>query len=410
MHQLYHSSNCGCAEHEPVTLAAGEPFDETFIQKVFKGELKDGEVHPDYYFNVAKKLTEAVAKGLGGTAFKATDYRNTLKAHLEHNVFAFSAAKSLAALEQYRSKLTTSKGEVATYAQFRTEVTQVDVEFNDNHLKTEYGNAIATAQMADKWEKLQQHAYLEYRTVGDNRVRQAHKDLNGKVFKTTDDIWDKIWPPNDWNCRCTVIPAKQGAESDDPAQVNAKEIKPYFQRNAGKAKVIYDEQHPYFKTFEKIGQPTANAVELRAKEHYNLSSVKDMYLKNDFPKFQYKTAEEVDKWFNQKAKKGTLNVVTKDGVSVDLGSNFSSKLITKTTTDRMDRTSYAHLAPNVMEHPDEIWSHFHRGNLQTTYIKYFAEKPIVIVVKNKAGKMEFETMHKISNPENKRKGVLKYRK
>jgi SPP1 gp7 family putative phage head morphogenesis protein len=357
-----------------------------------------------------KKLTEAVAKGLGGTAFKATDYRNTLKAHLEHNVFAFSAAKSLAALEQYRSKLTTSKGEVATYAQFRTEVTQVDVEFNDNHLKTEYGNAIATAQMADKWEKLQQHAYLEYRTVGDNRVRQAHKDLNGKVFKTTDDIWDKIWPPNDWNCRCTVIPAKQGAESDDPAQVNAKEIKPYFQRNAGKAKVIYDEQHPYFKTFEKIGQPTANAVELRAKEHYNLSSVKDMYLKNDFPKFQYKTAEEVDKWFNQKAKKGTLNVVTKDGVSVDLGSNFSSKLITKTTTDRMDRTSYAHLAPNVMEHPDEIWSHFHRGNLQTTYIKYFAEKPIVIVVKNKAGKMEFETMHKISNPENKRKGVLKYRK
>lgn len=412
MHQLYHS-NCGCATHEPVQLADGDkPFDEAFIKKVFKGELKDGEIYPDYYFNVAKKLTEAVTKGLGGSQFKATDYRNTLKAHLEHNVFAFSAAKSLAALEQYRSKLTTDKGEVATYAQFRTEVTAVDVEFNDNHLKTEYGNAIATAQMADKWEKLQQHEYLEYRTVGDNRVRRAHKDLDKKVFRTNDPIWDKIYPPNDWNCRCTVIPAKQGAKSDDPAEVNAKEIKPYFKRNAGKTKVIYSDEHPYFKSMTAKG---ISSSELKATTNYNMRSINSIYTNiADLPAAKpMKGQQAAEKWFNTQSTKGKIAVETKDGLSVDLDENFFKKIIASSNPEYASRSVYAHKAPEVMEKPDEVWSKFHRGQLQTTYIKYYQDKPYMVAVKENNGKMEFETFFKIDRDgqiDNLRSGVLKYRK
>lgn len=144
---LYKS--CDCANHA-VKLADKDKFkglalDDDFIEKVFKGELKDGEVYPDYYFNVAKKLTEAVAKGLKGDSFKATDYRNTLKAHLEHNVFAFSAAKSLAAMQQYKSKLTDENGNVVSYGKFREAVTKVGEEFNDNHLHTEYISAVSSA-------------------------------------------------------------------------------------------------------------------------------------------------------------------------------------------------------------------------------------------------------------------------
>lgn len=45
----------------------------------------------------------------------------------------------------------------------------------------------------------------EYVTVGDDRVREAHEDLDGTVRKKDDPIWKTIYPPNGWNCRCQVL-------------------------------------------------------------------------------------------------------------------------------------------------------------------------------------------------------------
>ena len=392
-------------------LADGDkPFDEGFIKKVFKGELKAGEVYPDYYFDVAKKLADAVAKGLGGSSFKATDYRNTLKAHLDHNIYAFSAAKSLAALEQYRSKLTDDTG-VVSYGKFRDAVTEVDVEFNDVHLQTEYNGAVASSQMADKWEKLQQHDMLEYRTVGDNRVRKTHKELDGKVFAKDDPIWNKIYPPNDWNCRCTVIPAKQGAKSDNPATTATGEIKPYFQRNVGKSKVIYTADHPYFQNMTAKGLKVS---ELSATKNYNMRTVDSIYNgKGELPELKAKTQAAAEAWFNKTATGGKIKVQTKDGLNVDLDDAFFNKIIASNNTEYAGRAVYAHKAPEVMQSPDEVWSNFHRNELQTTYIKYYQDKPYMVAVKDKGGNMQFETFHAADRSgviEQKRSGVLKYRK
>ncbi len=45
-----------------------------------------------------------------------------------------------------------------------------------------------------------------YNTVGDDRVRDAHADLDGVTLPKDDPFWRRFWPPNGWSCRCQVIP------------------------------------------------------------------------------------------------------------------------------------------------------------------------------------------------------------
>jgi len=45
----------------------------------------------------------------------------------------------------------------------------------------------------------------EYVTVGDDRVRPSHEALEGIKLPKDDPMWDEIWPPNGFNCRCDVL-------------------------------------------------------------------------------------------------------------------------------------------------------------------------------------------------------------
>jgi SPP1 gp7 family putative phage head morphogenesis protein len=47
--------------------------------------------------------------------------------------------------------------------------------------------------------------YWKYMTAGDNRVRPNHAALDGFVAHNEDTIWNRIYPPNGFNCRCTVV-------------------------------------------------------------------------------------------------------------------------------------------------------------------------------------------------------------
>jgi SPP1 gp7 family putative phage head morphogenesis protein len=44
-----------------------------------------------------------------------------------------------------------------------------------------------------------------YATVGDDRVRPEHAELDGITLPKDDPIWRRIWTPNGWNCRCQII-------------------------------------------------------------------------------------------------------------------------------------------------------------------------------------------------------------
>jgi SPP1 gp7 family putative phage head morphogenesis protein len=416
-------SNCECGECKPdIQLADGDSFkgigmDEAFLKKVFKGELKDGEIHPDYYFNVAKKLTEAVQKGMGKTTNILSD-KTRLYEKLKNNVFAFSAAKNLALVKKYNEQLTDENKEVRTFRAFRNAVIEVNQEFNDVHLNTEYKSAIGMAQMADKWDSLKVYKYLEYRTVGDNKVRDTHKKLDGLVLEASDPLWAKIYPPNDWNCRCTVVPAKRGAAVEPEKRTTAKAysekgLKPYFKRNVGTEQIVFNDDHPYFaRSVHDIKK--GNVHQFMAEENYAMPSIENI-LKQELPKLQRAATLEDAKKAWETADK---HVTTADGLEWDM-TNRWEHVVGDNNQDRWKHINNAH---DVLANADEVWSYREQNpaggyNFFKRYVKYYEGQPVVFSYD--IDKPEAWTMYESDVDEsgkfsklrsNVRKGVLLHRK
>lgn len=55
-----------------------------------------------------------------------------------------------------------------------------------------------------------------YVTVGDDRVRDEHAELDGVTLPKDDPFWLRNYPPNGWNCRCSVIPVFEPAKPVAP--------------------------------------------------------------------------------------------------------------------------------------------------------------------------------------------------
>lgn len=82
---------------------------------------------------------------------------------------------------------------------------------NPFQLETIYRTQSALAFSAGRFQADQHPAIQEilwgykYVTVGDTRVRPAHRVLDGVTLPKDSEFWFYFWPPNGWNCRCQVI-------------------------------------------------------------------------------------------------------------------------------------------------------------------------------------------------------------
>jgi SPP1 gp7 family putative phage head morphogenesis protein len=78
-------------------------------------------------------------------------------------------------------------------------------------LETYYRTGVQTAYHAGRWLSAQDPAIssilwgYEYSTVGDDRVREEHAQLEGITLPKEHPFWQRYYPPNGWDCRCTAL-------------------------------------------------------------------------------------------------------------------------------------------------------------------------------------------------------------
>lgn len=250
---MYTSDTLALAKDKPI------PFNHEVFAKAAKRLFDEGKFTVDLLAtDEGRGLIEETYNVLNGAiSFSIQEETpSELTAALRNNVFVFSGFKSYHQLREASSLLTREDGSVRSFSEFESEVKRVDEKYNTQYLYAEYNHAVHSAQMASKWhewEKDGDEYNLQYRTAGDERVREAHAALEGVTLPPSDKFWEQYLPPNGWNCRCQVVQVLRddypmsdseratewgdNCTSDKKAQI--------FRYNAGKELKVFPPKHPY---------------------------------------------------------------------------------------------------------------------------------------------------------------------
>ena len=192
------------------------------------------------------------------------DIPKEMMAALKEDVFLFSGCKTHIALKEVSGLLLDETEKIKSFQRFSQDVQQIYQDYNENYLNAEYQFAISSAQNAAKWSGFEEDGdryNLQYRTAGDDRVRESHQALDGITLPLEDPFWSEYFPPNGWGCRCTTVQVRKGKypESDSTHSIkkgltattviNAKGVDAgaIFRFNPGQDKVIFPPHHPYYK-------------------------------------------------------------------------------------------------------------------------------------------------------------------
>lgn len=75
--------------------------------------------------------------------------------------------------------------------------------------RTNMQSALSAQQYQNYKANTDNRPFWRYDAVGDHRTRPAHSALDGLVYAHDDPFWASHYPPNGYNCRCSVTALKQ---------------------------------------------------------------------------------------------------------------------------------------------------------------------------------------------------------
>ena len=135
-----------------------------------------------------------------------------MRQRLQRSNYIFSGIKTFHELNEAFPSLLDENGNRKPFERFLNDVQTIDDTYNRGYLRAEYNFVQSSAQMAAKWKQFSEDGdryNLQYRTAGDDKVRPAHAALNGVTLPPSDPFWQTYYPPNGWNCRCTVVQVRK---------------------------------------------------------------------------------------------------------------------------------------------------------------------------------------------------------
>jgi SPP1 gp7 family putative phage head morphogenesis protein len=320
-----------------------------------------------------------------GIAYDAPD--DVMRTAMEQNLFHFAAAKTLAEIQALNQALNESNG----YADFAKRADKITDTFNRRWQQTEYASAVNCAERASDYHRLMSKAklfpYWEYKTIGDDRVREEHTKLNGLILPLEDERWNSIYPPNGWKCRCYVVPKMKHEVSGDFTEERQKADK-YFTTpewkqvqaqhwdiNRAKQGMVFDANQMYIRKF-----PDNAAAMLDKIYHadYGLNSLGKCVASATTPLNEYKG--EAQKWFEENKSFTDYNKRTVV---------MNNDIFKTHTTGKYEKTRVPLLngIKEALATPDEVWlNDYIKGFSNVNYIKYYKGKAINVICEIADGK------------------------
>lgn len=71
-------------------------------------------------------------------------------------------------------------------------------------LRTNIQTAYSAGRYRRQRETVSDLPYWRYSAILDSKTRPSHAELDGVVYRADNPIWQTIYPPNGFNCRCSV--------------------------------------------------------------------------------------------------------------------------------------------------------------------------------------------------------------
>ncbi len=230
-------------------------------------ELFDGMMHTLYSLEGSQFRIEVLAEpkiqkfidahaGVLDSTFKQVEMSDAMRKRLQRSDYIFSGMKTFHELNEAFPSLLDSNGNRKTFEAFLNDVRKIDNTYNSNYLRAEYNFVQSSAQMAAKWERFSEDGdryNLQYRTAGDGKVRPEHAALNGVTLPPSDPFWEEYYPPNGWNCRCTVVQVRKSKYPTTPhdeamalgEEALQRDTKGIFHFNPGKEDKTVPDYNPY---------------------------------------------------------------------------------------------------------------------------------------------------------------------
>jgi SPP1 gp7 family putative phage head morphogenesis protein len=245
---------------------------QDFLDQVYNGTLSKNDIHKELTQTTFDNLWKSVANGLDRNldVLDINDPDYEMLSKLRQSCLNVATAKSLTLTKKLHDIATMPDGSKRNLEDYtRVGKHQIDL-FQGSYMKTEMATAAAAARAAEQWKEIwedrEDFPYLRYVAVHDDRTRNTHKVLDGTELPVEDEFWKKYFPPNGYNCRCTIMKLAQGTDRPPKAYPSEKEQPPELAHNPGIGYTIVNEsKHPYFRDKPDDFDRTAHNFAARAE-------------------------------------------------------------------------------------------------------------------------------------------------
>jgi SPP1 gp7 family putative phage head morphogenesis protein len=228
---------------------------DKIARDLYDGKIKPTDLNKDYILKTGNKLSEAIDEGYTRIDYTPEDI--SMKMRMKQNAFIFSSAKNIVFQHKLADQITDESGILRSWNDFKNSALEIDEEYNVNHLQSEWQTAKASANSSRKWQDIQRRAdrypYLEYKTVGDDKVRDEHAALDGIIRPINHPFWDTYFAPNGWRCRCYVRQTDKKPNGTNVPTPDDKTVPKYFRYNPGKTATALPDKHPYYSMLSELG-------------------------------------------------------------------------------------------------------------------------------------------------------------